>query len=132
MTSKAIGARSAPVKRWQDVDWIVWGDDLAGIPPARWLAKYAKGVEPVLKTSHMAAQVAAVREGVGVALLPLTYTRVEAVMSIRCSRALQPSLAELPFNETWLVGHKALRGVPRVAAVWDFFVEEFGQFDRAP
>jgi DNA-binding transcriptional LysR family regulator len=80
----------------------------------------------------MAAQVAAVREGVGVALLPLTYTRVEAIAPVRCSRALEPSLTELPFNETWLVGHKALRGVPRVAAVWDFLVEEFGQFDRAP
>jgi len=129
MTSKAIAARASPVKRWQDVDWIVWGDDLAGIPPARWLARHARAVEPVLKTSHIAAQVAAVREGVGVALLPLSYTRVDAVAPLRCSRALEPSLAELPVNETWLVGHNALRGVPRVAAVWDFLVEELGHFD---
>ena len=84
----------------------------------------------MLKTSHIAAQVAAVREGLGVALLPLTYTRVDAVAPVRCARALEPSLAELPSNETWLVGHTALCGVPRVAAVWDFLVEEFEQFDR--
>ena len=127
MTSRADAAKRAPVKRWEDVAWIAWGDDLAGIPPARWLAKHAPAAEAVLKTSHIAAQVAAVREGVGVALLPLSYTRVEAVAPLRYARALEPSARELPLNETWLVGHKALRGVPRVAAVWDFLVEEFAR-----
>jgi DNA-binding transcriptional LysR family regulator len=131
MTSSANAAR-APVKRWEDVDWIVWGEDLAGIPPALWLAKHVKALEPILKTSHIAAQVAAVREGVGVALLPLAYGRVEPIAPLRCSRALEPSLRELPFNETWLVGHKALRSVPRVAAVWDFLVEEFGRIEGTP
>jgi hypothetical protein len=34
----------------------------------------------------------------------------------------------LPAEELWLVGHRALREVPRVAATWDFLVERF----RAP
>ncbi len=29
----------------------------------------------------------------------------------------------LPTGELWLVGHRALRAVPRVAAVWAFIVE---------
>ncbi len=34
----------------------------------------------------------------------------------------------LPAAELWLVGHRALREVPRVAATWAFLVERF----RAP
>ncbi len=119
------------VKRWDDLDWIAWGDDLAAIPPARWLAKHAPNAAPVLKTSHMAAQVAAVRAGIGVALLPLSYTRVDALVPLRFARALAPSVRELPMNETWLVGHKALRGVPRVAAVWALLSDEFQRFEAS-
>jgi len=123
--SRAAGPK---VMRWDDVDWIAWGDDLATIPPARWLTQHVS-VAPVLKTSHIAAQVAAVREGVGVALLPLVYAKVEAIAPLPHGKSLAASAREFPVNETWLVGHRALRGVPRVAAVWDFLVEEFARFD---
>ena len=125
MTASAKAKRRAPVADWNDVDWIAWGEDLAAIPPARWLAKHAPRTEPVLRTSHMAAQVAAVEAGLGVALLPLAYARVSAVAPLGHATSLDASVKELPLNETWLVGHRALRGVPRVAAVWDFLVEEF-------
>jgi hypothetical protein len=29
----------------------------------------------------------------------------------------------LPVGNLWLVGHRALRGVPRIAAVWTFISE---------
>ncbi|HLK38823.1 MAG TPA: LysR family transcriptional regulator [Polyangiaceae bacterium] len=125
------GAATRPaVKNWEELPWIAWDNDLAGIPPARWLAEHVPDLEPVLKTSHIAAQVAAVREGVGVALLPATYTRVEPILPLRHAPALAPSVRDLPTIETWLVGHRALRGVPRVAAVWDFLVEEFHAFQK--
>jgi DNA-binding transcriptional LysR family regulator len=130
MASTALATERQPTRRWEDLDWIAWGDDLAGIPPARWLAKHAPLAEPVLKTSHIAAQVAAVREGLGVALLPLSYARVDAIAPIRVTKALRASLEDLPMNETWLVGHKALRGVPRVAAVWTLLLEEFQRFEH--
>jgi DNA-binding transcriptional LysR family regulator len=130
MTS-AARATLPPVKRWEDVDWIAWGDDLAAIPPARWLSKHAPAAVPVLKTSHIATQVAAVQEGVGVALLPRVYLRVAAIAPVRYAKALEPSVKDLPVNETWLVGHKALRSVPRVAAVWALILEEFQHIDDA-
>ena len=43
--------------------------------------------------------------------------------------ALDATLAELPSSETWLVGHQALRAVPRVAAVWTFLMREFASFE---
>jgi len=129
MVSSSNPQKGARVDRWQDVDWIAWGEDLTGIPPARWLAKYAPKADPVLRTSHMATQVAAVEAGLGVALLPLAYTRVSRVAPLRVAKALDASVDDLPVNETWLVGHRALRGVPRIAAVWDFLVEELRAVD---
>jgi DNA-binding transcriptional LysR family regulator len=131
MVAAARAGKLAPVKRWDDVAWIAWGDDLAGIPPARWLSKHAPRVDPLLRTSHIATQVAAVEAGLGVALLPASYARVSAVAPLRYGKALAPSAVELPLNETWLVGHRALRGVPRIAAVWDFLVDEFQRSDGA-
>ena len=64
------------------------------------------------------------------ALLPPVYARLAAVAPVRCTSALASSVNELPISETWLVGHRALRAVPRVAAVWEFMVEEFRKFER--
>jgi DNA-binding transcriptional LysR family regulator len=101
-----------------------------GIPPARWLARHAPAAAPVLKPSHIATQVAAVREGLGVALLPLVYLQVATIAPLPYVRALEPSVRDLPINETWLVGHKALRNVPRVAAVWALILDEFQHFEE--
>ena len=125
MIGAKLAAKQKPVKSWDEVAWIAWGDDLAGIPPARWLSKHASKVEPVLRTSHIATQVAAVEAGLGAALLPASYSRVREVAPVRHAKALERSVLDLPINETWLVGHKALRDVPRVAAVWEFLVDEF-------
>jgi DNA-binding transcriptional LysR family regulator len=130
MVASTKAQKGTRFERWDDVDWIAWGDDLAGIPPARWLAKHAPKAVPVLRTSHMATQVAAVEAGLGVALLPLAYTRVSAVAPLRVAKSLDASASDLPINETWLVGHRALRGVPRIAAVWDFLVDELRAVER--
>ncbi len=77
-------------------------------------------------------QVAAVEAGLGAALLPSPYARVASVAPLRHTRTLATSVGELPTNETWLVGHRALRAVPRVAAVWTLLVEEFARFEPRP
>jgi hypothetical protein len=45
------------------------------------------------------------------------------MVPVSIARALQPTWDALPVEELWLVGHRALRTVPRVAALWDFFAE---------
>ena len=54
--------------------------------------------------------------------MPRIYARVHPLVPVRFAGALAPSADELPTDDLWLVGHRALRDVPRVAAVWDFFV----------
>lgn len=39
-------------------------------------------------------------------------------------RFVGASVAEWPTDSLWLAGHRAMREVPRVAAVWKFLAEE--------
>jgi DNA-binding transcriptional LysR family regulator len=129
-------ARSAkgqrPISDWGELPWIGWGDDMASFPPAKWVTGEVPRSAIVLRTSHFTTQVAAVEAGLGVALLPPAYRRVAGLVPVRHAAALAASVDDLPTNETWLVGHRALRAVPRVAAVWAFLVEEFARFEPAP
>jgi DNA-binding transcriptional LysR family regulator len=128
-----IGARRRrPLKRWDAVAWIGWGDDMASFPAARWIAQHVAPAAVALRTSSIATQVASAQAGLGAALLPPAYARHAGLVPVRHAPALAPSLAELPCNETWLVGHRALREVPRVAAVWDLLIEEFARYEPAP
>lgn len=120
------------VTDWNALNWIGWGDDLQSFAPARWLEKYVARTSIGLRTSQLTMHTTAVEAGLGVALLPLPFARVASVVPLSVDPALSPSLEELPSNELWLVGHRALRSVPRVAAVWTFLVEEFQRFEADP
>lgn len=130
MQAARAARRRRPLRAWGDVPWVGWGDDLGGFPPAAWVARHVPRPAIALRTSHFTTQVAAVESGLGVALLPPAYARVAAIVPVRLAPALAAQAAELPGNETWLVGHRALRSVPRVAAVWSFLVEAFARFER--
>jgi DNA-binding transcriptional LysR family regulator len=129
LVARAERGPGKPIKAWSELRWIGWGDDVPELPPARWLEKHVPRSSIVLSTSHLSTQLQAVAAGVGVALLPPALARLSKVAPVRHTRALAPSVAELPTTETWLVGHRALREVPRVAAVWSFLVEEFARFE---
>ncbi|MGH7294859.1 MAG: LysR family transcriptional regulator [Polyangiaceae bacterium] len=133
MASADLAAALGTLRRWDDARWITWDDDLAHIPSARWVSKHASGAAPVLKTSSIGSMVAAVKSGVGVALLDeYTPTVHPGLAPVRYARELAPSAAEWPEDDLWLVGHAALRDTPRVAAVWSFLEELFEEATRPP
>ena len=101
--------------------WIGWGRDLGHIPSARWLNRHAGGVEPVLRTGSIGAQLVAVDTGLGVAVLPGLYRALRGLVSVPLGGAMASD--PLPSEDVWLVGHRALRDVPRIAAAWRFLVE---------
>ena len=103
--------------------WIAWGHDLAQIPEARWLTAHVD-VAPVLRTSSFSAQLNAAASGLGLFLAPEPYLARFGLAAARAGRALAGAWADLPVGELWLVGHVALRRVPRVAALWQFVVNE--------
>jgi DNA-binding transcriptional LysR family regulator len=108
------------LKDANDARWVSYGADLASLAGPRWLKKHAPQSAPALLTSSFSAQVQAARAGVGLMLAPEPFARAGELSVARLGVGLARSLAELPADELWLVGHRALRGVPRVAAVWQW------------
>ncbi len=131
MTSPAYAEELGRLKRWSDARWINYGADLSHLPTARWITEHVAGVTPVLRTSHFASQVAAAAAGLGVALASEPFRFVRRLTPVAISRALQPSWDALPVEDLWLVGHRALRTVPRIAALWDFIAEHLSDPARA-
>jgi DNA-binding transcriptional LysR family regulator len=110
------------LRRWSDAPWVGWDHSLSHIGPARWLAEAQ--VEPVLRSNSVGVQLAAVTSGLGVALMTEQYALAYPLAAVAYAPSLANSAAKWPVDELWLVGHSALREVPRVAAVWAFIAEE--------
>ena len=115
------------LRRWEDVPWIGWDSDMASFHVARWLTKYAPKVDILLRTSHFPTQLAAARSGLAVVLAPAVHAERHGLVAVEYTRALAESVAAWPSDDLWLVGRRALREVPRVAAVWQFLLAELRQ-----
>ena len=111
--------------RWDDAPWITWDRDLTSFPPSRWVTTHVSAPSIALRTSDFPAQLAAAASGLGVLLVPVPYAVRLGLEPVRYAPALASSVESWPSDDLWLVGHRALRDVPRVAAVWTFFAEEF-------
>lgn len=106
--------------------WLGRGPSFAELPAARWLLRHARGVEPIARSDRLTVQIAMVRAGVGVVLVPRPSLAHYALAAVTLSRALRSAEAELPSNELYLVTHRALRDVPRVRVVWDLIANRLG------
>lgn len=124
MTSAAYAAELGTLERWSDARWIGWGAELSQIGPSQWLGRHAPGVEPVLRSNSFAAQLAAAESGLGLMLVPESFAVIRKLVPVAYAPALEASAEQWPKDELWLVGHRALREVPRVAAVWQFLADE--------
>lgn len=126
----AFVASVGRISSWDEVPWIAWDRDLASFGPARWLATHVPTADVALRTSHFGSQLAAVASGLGVALAPEPYLRARGLAALRHAAALDRDAASWPIDTLWLVGHRALRDIPRVAAVWEFLIEELRALNR--
>jgi DNA-binding transcriptional LysR family regulator len=123
-TSSKLAHKIGSLAAWSDVPWITWDRDLASFPATRWVATHAAGADIALRTSDFPSQLAAAATGLGVLLAPIPYLERSHLVPIRYTAALRDSADVWPSDDLWLVGHRALRDVPRVAAVWTFLAEE--------
>jgi len=85
----------------------------------------------LLRANSFSAQMQAVRSGVGVKLVAEPFLGLDGVTKVKLSPDLDRSLRTLPTASLWLVGHRALRNVPRVAAVWSFLLETFRETNQS-
>jgi len=113
------------IRSWADVPWIGWGERLRGIPPSRWLDEHVKGVDARVRSDSLALQIALVRAGSGVALIPEPGIAHYGLVPVDFRPALRSDTDAWPTDEVFLVTHRALRAVPRVQVVWNLLVARF-------
>lgn len=121
--ARSLGA----LRAWEDAPWVGWGERLSGVAPARWLAAHARGVDPVVRTDSLMLQLALVRRGAGVALVPEPSLSHYGLVPVKAGPALREAAGAWPTGELFLVTYRALRQVPRVRAVWDLLVARAGE-----
>lgn len=107
-----------------DLPWIAV--DLAGIrtPEAAWLAEHAED-RAVLRCSSYEVQLAAIRAGLGVGLVP------RAALPLHRDLVALEGLPPCPTLELFLVTRRAIRGLPRIRAVFDCIAAELADLDQA-
>lgn len=102
---------------------ISWDDAHAHLPAATWLAREHPGCRISLITSSLVTQVAAVRAGLGLAVIPDFLTAKEDFVRV--------IPAERMFSaELWLVTHADLAASARIRALADFLCDEVVQRNR--
>ena len=114
--------RLGTLSSFDGVPFIGWTAELAAIPAAVWGQKHVPPSSFVLRSGGLTTQIAAARMGFGLVLLPSAIASLFGLVTARTHKAIRAALTG-PKEEIWLVGHRALRNVPRVAAVWNLLVE---------
>jgi DNA-binding transcriptional LysR family regulator len=125
--SEAYVASLGSLKRFTDARWMAWGHDLDLLPTSRWLAQRVPETSIALRSSSINALLSAAESGLGLVLLSNAFCRVRPLRQAKLAPALLADAASLPSLELWMVGHRALRDVPRIAAVWDSIASEFAR-----
>ena len=111
--------------RLNDVRWVTYDDSLRHIPEAQWVDSHLQPPDIALRSNSITAQLQAVRHGVGVILVPHPFLLLEGIEELPLRRSLKSKLGPFPQAQLWLIGHRALRSVPRIAVVWDFLIDTF-------
>ncbi len=127
VAAPALARRLGKLRSFSDAPWVSWGEGLANIGAARWLAKHARGLEPLVRSDSLRVQLAAVSAGVGVALVPEPSVRHYRLTRVALAPGLRAAAAEWPRDELYLVTHRALRDVPRVRVVWELLLARWGE-----
>jgi DNA-binding transcriptional LysR family regulator len=112
-------ARHPPVgpgERFDGHDLVVLDDELAQIPPARWLAERSFGTRVALRTNSILTAAAAARGGWGLAALPSFLRGGSPELVLVHPELFTPV-------DVWLVVHPDLQHTGRIRAVLDHLTQ---------
>jgi DNA-binding transcriptional LysR family regulator len=119
--------KQAPIwskaKTLEEIPWITYGPELGHIPDAHWILSQVPEERVVFRTNSYTAQVAAASAGLGAIVSAPIVHPSQGLTEVMLRPALKKAVSPNPLSSLWLVGHQALRHVPRVQVVWDFLVE---------
>ncbi len=111
--------------------WVTYPAELGHLPETRWITEHVAAERIVMRTSSMSAQLAAVVSGLGATLAPTPYARLPGLAELSLTPRLRDRVRPFPEGSLWLVGHRALREIPRVAATWTFLRDYFERLVRS-
>jgi DNA-binding transcriptional LysR family regulator len=115
--------RLGNVRELRRSPWITYGSDLDHLPEVAWVLESIPHEQIVLRTNSITAQLEAVRAGIGIKLEVRPFLSLSGLAELPMPKRCES--IEVPRGELWLVGHRALRSVPRVAATWEFLADIF-------
>lgn len=124
VASPALLERVAPTT-YADLPWVTFDESvIPGLPDDRFLAAAAPGARRTMRSTDFESLIRAAQAGVGAMVLGLPMAeRVGGLVRVRLPGPAPVSMA------LFLVGHEAVRPIPRVAAVWDWLIEQFEAVD---
>jgi DNA-binding transcriptional LysR family regulator len=125
--SRAYLKQLGTIKSPCDARWITWDSGLAHIPQARWVLELVPPSAIALRTNNINSQLNAASAGLGIVLTNRLYAKNKGLLPVKFAKRVV--LPEPPRGSLWLVGHRALREVPKIAAVWEFIKEEAKRID---
>jgi len=106
----------------EKVGWVTYCADLAHLPESAWIVSRVPQSSIPIRSNSLTAQLEAVRAGVGATVVPEPFASLPGLSQVALSRKLSASVRAIQERGLWLVGHRALRRVPRVAVVWEFLL----------
>jgi DNA-binding transcriptional LysR family regulator len=125
VASPALAGEIGRLQQTGRARWVTWGEDLAHLVDRRWVDEHVPSERIALVTSSMTSLLEAVRADFGLMLVPTAYRALDGLCEVACAPKLRRSIDALPPSALWLVGHRALRDVPRIAAVWAWLATRF-------
>lgn len=112
----APGYQNLPAEEWQ---FIAYDPSLDHVPEQVWLYDFADGRRIRFRSNDLTSQLAAVREGLGVAALPRFFADVASGVIALPAEGKQLS------RDIYLVAHTDMRRHAAVRVVMDFIAEKF-------
>lgn len=126
VASAELARELGTLRAWRDAPWLGWGTRFSQIGAALWLDRYAKDVDPVVRSDSLMVQIAAANAGAGVTLVPEPSAVHSGLVPVKLAPRLRADAQAWPSDELFLVTLRALREVPRVRAVWELLLERAG------
>ena len=105
-----------PGVRFEGHDLVVLDDELAQVPPARWLGERSAGARIALRTNSILTAAEAARGGWGLAALPKFFRGGTPELVLAHPELITP-------NDVWLLVHPDLQHTGRIRAVLDHLAQ---------
>ena len=125
----AAEATTLSANQFAETPFITYSTELEFLPECQWVLRQVAPDRVVFRSNSLPTQVEAARRGLGAVVLAKPYEMLEGLARVQLRPDLSRKLSPLPPAPLFLIVHRALRQVPRIAATWDELRAYFGNYE---